>query len=163
MREAPLTGGVFCTNLHLPVCGIVESMTDNNAIIEGNYEKGFNPQVKVEEFHDKFEFPNRTTPTLDIPEKELRLKLIQEEVEELEKAYAEGDFVEVVDALADIAYVVYGAAAQHGVDLEQVFAEVHRSNMSKGGGKNADGKQGKGADYSPPNILAVLRAQGFEG
>lgn len=138
-------------------------MENSKNIIDGNYEKNFNPQGKVEEFHRKFGFTNRVKPTLDIPEKDLRLSLIREEVQELEEAYADNNLVEVADALADIIYVVYGTAAQHGIDLEHVFAEVHRSNMSKGGAKNSVGKLGKGDSYSAPDVLGVLKAQGFEG
>ena len=39
--------------------------------------------------------------------------------------------VETIDALADILYVVYGAGASFGIDLDKAFDIVHRSNMSK--------------------------------
>lgn len=42
--------------------------------------------------------------------------------------------------------------------MDRVFAEVHRSNMTKeGGGKRADGKILKGPGYESPDIAAVLR------
>ena len=61
----------------------------------------------------------------------LRLKLIQEEVRELEEAIRDGDMTETVDALADILDVVYGAGASFGINMDQAFNIVHESNMSK--------------------------------
>jgi len=61
----------------------------------------------------------------------LRMKLIREEVSELEQAVVEGDMKETIDALADILYVVYGAGASFGIDLDKAFSIVHESNMSK--------------------------------
>ena len=61
----------------------------------------------------------------------LRLDLINEEVNELNDAIKNNDFVETIDALADILYVVYGAGASFGIDLDKAFDVVHKSNMSK--------------------------------
>jgi predicted HAD superfamily Cof-like phosphohydrolase len=68
----------------------------------------------------------------------------------------------MVDALADILVVTYGAAIEMGVDLEPVFVEVHRSNMSKDGGKDPGGKILKGPSFSPPDILRELTRLGYE-
>jgi len=62
---------------------------------------------------------------------DLRLKLIEEEVQELADAMKEKDMVETVDALGDILYVVYGAGGAFGVDLDQAFDLIHKSNMTK--------------------------------
>jgi predicted HAD superfamily Cof-like phosphohydrolase len=62
---------------------------------------------------------------------DLRLKLIEEEVKELEDAMKEKDMVETVDALGDILYVVYGAGGAFGVNLDQAFDLIHKSNMTK--------------------------------
>jgi predicted HAD superfamily Cof-like phosphohydrolase len=51
----------------------------------------------------------------------LRYNLIHEEVTELREAIRDRDFVEVIDALTDILYVVYGAGATFGIDLEAGF------------------------------------------
>lgn len=61
----------------------------------------------------------------------LRLGLVNEEVKELNEAVENHDFVETIDALADILYVVYGAGASFGIDLDKAFNIVHDSNMSK--------------------------------
>ena len=62
---------------------------------------------------------------------DLRMKLIREEVQELEEAVKNHNMVETIDALSDILYVVYGAGATFGIDLDHAFDIVHRSNMSK--------------------------------
>jgi predicted HAD superfamily Cof-like phosphohydrolase len=63
----------------------------------------------------------------------------------------------MVDALCDLLYVTYGAAVDLGVDLQPFFAEVHRSNMAKvGGRKREDGKWLKPAGWTPPDIAGLL-------
>merc|ERR1712232_474376 len=42
-----------------------------------------------------------------------------------------GDMVETVDALGDILYVVYGAGGAFGINLDQAFDLIHKSNMTK--------------------------------
>ena len=97
---------------------------------------------------------------------ELRMDLIEEEVEEFNQAYcnATGSLVDVADALSDILYVVYGAGHAFGIDLDKCFSEVHRSNMSKLGndGKpiyREDGKILKGENFIEPNLEEVLNGQ----
>ena len=61
----------------------------------------------------------------------LRLDLIIEETNELKEAIETTNFTEVADALTDILYVVYGAGASFGIDLNRALDMVHQSNMSK--------------------------------
>lgn len=75
------------------------------------------------------------------------------------------DLVQLADALADIAYVICGTALEFGIPLDAVFAEVHRSNLSKIGpdGKPVvlpNGKIGKHAGYSPADVAGILRRAG---
>lgn len=120
---------------------------------------------QVQEFHETYNQPVRTTPSLDVPERKLRFDLIEEEFNELREALEADDIVEVADALGDIAYVVYGAAKTFGIPLDEVVDEIHRSNMSKLGedGKpiyrESDRKVLKGENYFPPNIKAILDAK----
>ena len=91
----------------------------------------------------------------------LRLNLIQEELDELNKAINEKDILEVADALTDILYVTYGAGHAFGIDLDKCFNEVQKSNMSKLGkdGKpiyNEHGKVMKGPDYFKPDLSKFL-------
>jgi len=115
----------------------------------------------VREFHEAFDIPIRDTPAADIGESDLRVRLLREEVREYSDAVAAGDLVEVADGLADIVYVVFGTALAHGIDLDAVLEEVHRSNMSKLGEDGRplfrdDGKVLKGPRYFRPDIAGVL-------
>jgi predicted HAD superfamily Cof-like phosphohydrolase len=118
-------------------------------------------QSMVEEFHHKFDILVNRKPTL--PGKsteELRVRLIQEEFDELHEAMADGNLVAVAKELADLLYVVYGTAVSYGIDMEPVFREVHRSNLSKVGGyKREDGKWVKPLTYSPAGLEPILEAQ----
>jgi predicted HAD superfamily Cof-like phosphohydrolase len=121
-------------------------------------------QAMVREFHRKYQSPARDTPILiDHKDRLRRARLIVSEAAEFLDAADQNDMIEMVDALADILVVTYGAAVEMGVDLEPVFKEVQRSNMSKDGGKDAGGKILKGPSFSPPEILRELRAQGWKG
>ena len=60
-----------------------------------------------------------------------RLKLIREEAKELEDAVEQQNMKEIIDALTDILYVVYGMGSALGIDLDKSFDIVHKSNMSK--------------------------------
>jgi predicted HAD superfamily Cof-like phosphohydrolase len=53
----------------------------------------------------------------------LKYGLVDEEVNELIEAYLENDIVEVVDALCDIKYVLYGMAAAFGINMDDEFKE----------------------------------------
>ena len=92
---------------------------------------------------------------------QLRVDLIEEELNELKEAIENNDIVEVADALTDILYVTYGAGHSFGVDLDECFDEVQRSNMSKLGedGKpiyNDSGKVMKGPNYFAPNLKKII-------
>jgi predicted HAD superfamily Cof-like phosphohydrolase len=78
------------------------------------------PVELVREFHTTYGQVIRTEPLFDVPEKTMRHSLIDEEVGELTDAYADHDFVEVIDALADIVYVAVGMAITHGITLNLV-------------------------------------------
>jgi predicted HAD superfamily Cof-like phosphohydrolase len=120
-------------------------------------------QQMVREFHEKYGAPVRNTPTLIPPRDRLRrARLIISEAAEFLEAADTDDVVEMIDALADLLVVTYGAAIELGVDLAPVFAEVHRSNMSKNGGRDAGGKILKGPGFRPPDILGELQRQGHE-
>ena len=118
-------------------------------------------QAMVEEFHHTFNILVHPSPTLvDERTRELRINLIQEEFEELQEALTRGDLEAISKEIADLLYVVYGTAVSHGIDMDPVFREVHRSNMSKEGGyKREDGKWVKPATYSPACLEPILAEQ----
>ena len=88
---------------------------------------------------------------------QLRVSLINEELEEFKEAIKNNDLKEAADALTDILYVTYGAGQAFGINLDKCFNEVQNSNMSKLGddGKpiyNEHGKVMKGPNYFKPNL-----------
>lgn len=104
---------------------------------------------------------NTLTPTFPGQKiRDLRRRLIEEEVQELWDAEAVDDIVEVADALTDILYVVYGMGLAYGINLDRCFDEVQRSNMSKVVEgkliKAPNGKVLKPDTYSPPDLNKVL-------
>lgn len=87
----------------------------------------------------------------------LRYDLIKEELEEFKVALKKRDIIEVADALGDLLFVVYGAGCQYGIDLEPVFEEIYKSNLTKAGGKvNKKGKITKGKNYKAPNLYKII-------
>ncbi len=118
-------------------------------------------QRMVEEFHRRFDIVVADRPCVpDEATRALRVRLIQEEFEEFQQAMAQSDLHGMAKELADLLYVVYGSAVSCGIDMEPVFREVHRSNMSKvGGHKREDGKWVKPPTYSPADLQAILAGQ----
>lgn len=125
------------------------------------------PQEKVREFHAVFgglgpRYPQHPLPSIAL----LRARLVNEEAKEFEQAIKAGDIVNAAKELADLLYVVYGAADAYGIELDTVFDLVHESNMSKLGadGKpvvREDGKVLKGPNFKPaePEVAGELVRQ----
>ncbi len=118
-------------------------MTNFNKV--GVFMKTFGQEVKNK--------PSFSTEKI----KQLRISLIQEELDELKEAMTNNDLLEVADALTDLLYVTYGAGHAFGIDLDKCFNEVQNSNMSKLGedGKpiyNELGKVMKGPNYFKPDL-----------
>jgi predicted HAD superfamily Cof-like phosphohydrolase len=119
----------------------------------------------VEEFHEIFKIGNRYEPTGTVPAEEamLRFNLLKEENEEYLEACKNGDVVEIADALGDLLYITFGTILRHGLQhkIEEVFDEIHRSNMSKldANGQpifREDGKVMKSERYFRPDIKSIL-------
>lgn len=123
-----------------------------------------NPILKsLLEFNHAFEIPKLDKPGLSNQDLiELRIKLLKEEVDEYAEAARSGDLVEVLDALADIGYILAGTIINHGMQqiYDDAFNEVHRSNMAKlVDGKvlrRDDGKVMKPEGWMPPNLSQFL-------
>jgi predicted HAD superfamily Cof-like phosphohydrolase len=116
-----------------------------------NYEK-----VKIfmetfgQEIKEKAGFPDSKISNL-------RYDLIEEELKELKEALENKNIKEVADALTDILYVTYGAGHAFGINLNECFEEVQKSNMSKLGRDgnpiyNEKGKVMKGPNYFKPDL-----------
>jgi predicted HAD superfamily Cof-like phosphohydrolase len=119
----------------------------------------------VREFHHAFGVPapEHSTGHVDEELRRSREALMTEELKELLDAMGREDLVAIADGLADLLYVVFGTAVAYGIPMDEVFAEVHRSNMTKLGpdGKPIIGEEGKrlkGPGYVPPNIQTLVGA-----
>jgi predicted HAD superfamily Cof-like phosphohydrolase len=89
---------------------------------------------QVADFHRTFNAPILDTPQIPSEQRcELRVNLLQEELNELAQAIKDNDIVEIADALCDIQYVLSGAVLEFGLGdkFVELFNEVQRSNMSK--------------------------------
>jgi len=107
-----------------------------------------------QEIKDNASFPDKKIV-------QLRIDLIQEELNELKDAINNNDIIEVADALTDILYVTYGAGHSFGINLDKCFNEVQDSNMSKLDENkqpiyNDNGKVMKGPNYFPPNLKKII-------
>lgn len=120
----------------------------------------------VEEFHETYGLPVHGEPDLSCEQtKQLRINLLQEELNELKEALEDNDPVETLDALIDLQYVLDGAFLSFGLQgaKQAAFEEVHRSNMSKLGedGKPIrrpeDGKVMKGPNYFRPDLAQFIK------
>lgn len=125
-------------------------------------KKKLSPFEMVREFHVTYDLPVVDSPGHPPVDRiNLRKELISEEYWEYTRAVDNDDLVNIAQELADIIYVVYGAALEYGIPLDEVFAEIHRANMSKLDSdgsvlRRADGKVLKGPKYSPPNLEKIL-------
>ena len=90
---------------------------------------------EVEQFNQLMNKPNNYEPT--IPGKkdwQFVIDFVKEELEEYEQAYKNGDIVEILDALCDIAYVSLGNGTMlHGLKdkIWPAYQEIQASNLSK--------------------------------
>lgn len=91
---------------------------------------------KVLEFNRAFNIATKTKPSPEVLQEnerliKYRLSLVKEEFEELKQAVKDKNFTEIIDALADIEYVVLGFYTALGINADEAFDIVHKSNMSK--------------------------------
>ncbi|MCY4562022.1 MAG: nucleoside triphosphate pyrophosphohydrolase family protein [Flavobacteriaceae bacterium] len=124
------------------------------------------PISLVTEFHKAYGLDNNKSPTISLSKEivSLRHRLMKEETQEYFQAASKGDLVETVDALGDMLYILCGTIICHGCQdlIEDVFKEIHRSNMSKldeNGNPiyRKDGKVLKGPGYSPPKLAEIVQ------
>lgn len=118
-----------------------------------------NEQAQVAEFMRRAEqlVPARPMmPSFDV--RELRLRLIGEELEELAGHFQDNNLVKTYDAILDLLVVVIGTACACGLTIGPGWTEVHRSNMTKfiDGHKRIDGKWLKGPSYQPPQLAKIV-------
>lgn len=111
----------------------------------------------VKKFHEKFGLPTGREDVLSGDDSLIRYRLgfLREELEELDKALAEGDRVGAFDALLDLVYVAHGTALMLGIDPHQWhsgMAAVQAANMAKVRCADAsESKRGHSADVRKPD------------
>ncbi len=124
-----------------------------------------NKQLKqLEEFHEVFKSVWNDSPTeIDEKTKKMRIALMREELEELVEAMENESIEDIAKEIADLLYVTYGTIGAYGLQnkMEEIFSEVHRSNMSKLGENGElvlreDGKVLRGPNYTPAKIKEIL-------
>jgi predicted HAD superfamily Cof-like phosphohydrolase len=99
--------------------------------------------------------------------------LVKNKSDELIASMLKGDLVGIADGIADVLYVVIGTAVAYGIDIQEVFDEVHRSNLSKTVWseelqrytieKDEFGKGVKPPTFSPANIPPIIERQIEQG
>lgn len=123
----------------------------------------------VRRFHEVFQCHLERTPVAELPSdiSEWRIRMLLEELEEYRAAVRDNDIVEIADALTDMLYVLLGTFITHGLQdiAEELFDEVHRSNMSKldEQGKpifRNDGKVLKSNRFSGPDLRSIIAKAG---
>ena len=119
-------------------------------------------------FRDQAKFMNacgQTVGNRNPDQFDLYLKLIQEEVEELQTAVDNNDRVEQLDALIDILVVTVGAVQSLGVDGEGAWKEVMSTNFAKIDSltgrvrKREDGKILKPVGWRPPELSKYINRE----
>lgn len=121
---------------------------------------------KVGEFNTKMRLPVAAraegAALLSFRDFNYREAFINEELKELKEAQLARDISGVADALADLLYVIYGTAHYYGIPMDDVFSEVHASNMRKTLGRGS--LRGdidpviKPPGWTPPDVAGVLLA-----
>ena len=119
-------------------------------------------EALVSEFHDGMGHPVEMIPGL--PEdniRELRKKLIKEETDELLEAMDTMDLGHIAKEMADLIFVIIGAALVYGIPITRAFIEVCKSNMTKITDMlvfDEDGKLMKPDTYKEPDMNSLIEA-----
>jgi predicted HAD superfamily Cof-like phosphohydrolase len=119
-------------------------------------------------FRDQAKFMNACGQTVgerNQDQFDLYLKLIKEEVDELQTAVDQNDRVEQLDALIDIMVVTVGAVQSLGVDGEGAWKEVMSTNFAKIDSltgrvrKREDGKVLKPVGWRAPELSKYINKE----
>ena len=93
-----------------------------------------------------------------------RMRLISEEAAELLIALHENDRKKLIDATADLLYVIYGTAEVYNFSADIAFERVHESNMTKDA-ESKHGKPVKGTNFKEPyldDLIIDSFSRGYE-
>ena len=125
----------------------------------------------IRRFHEKFGLAYNGPPRdLEGELARFRLDFLDEELGELNHAYADDRPEEVLDALVDLCYVAIGTAYLHGYDFSEAWSRVHAANMSKVRAESAsDSKRGSAFDvvkpegWEAPDLKDLVRTGDVQG
>ena len=120
---------------------------------------------QVAEFHRTFNAPILDTPQIPLDRAELRINLLQEELNELKEAIKNNDIVEVADAFADLQYVLSGAICNSQEEADATILHYQEKGQDayseKSGEKynvhrKSDNKVLKSINYSPADLKSII-------
>ena len=105
--------------------------------------------------------PMQDTPALPGDDRrQLRRDLLAEEFREYCEAESADEMTEIADALGDMMVIIAGTALEYGIPLDEVLAEIMRSNHDKFPDgvvrRRDDGKILKPEGWTPPDVEGVL-------
>ncbi len=124
-------------------------------------------EMLVKQFNETYGVEMSDKPRLPTEVEAYRIsELINEELYETEVELDNMRLPELAKELTDILYVTAQQMAVLGLPIDALLREVQRSNLSKLGSNGKpiyrdDGKVLKGPDYSPADIISVLRKNGL--
>jgi|LauGreDrversion4_2_1035121.scaffolds.fasta_scaffold299309_2 predicted HAD superfamily Cof-like phosphohydrolase len=104
----------------------------------------------------------QTTNIVNINQANMYIKAVEEEFNELKKAYVEKDYVEVLDGIIDVIVTATNLGLSLNMDLQGAWDEILKSNIAKidlkSGkvNKRQDGKVIKPEGWQPPELKAFL-------
>lgn len=138
-------------------------MNNTNDSIKANVDR-------IVEFHKKFNLPVGSPMTMQTDDvHRLEFNLMIEELMEFKHACDNKDAVEILDAIADMFFVLISISIEHGVHdiIPELLDEVISSNMTKTISgeiqKRNDGKIiTKGKEFVPVDFFRFVRKLGVK-
>ena len=104
--------------------------------------------------HDAMGVSVPDRPVADPPGWRKRADGMQASLAEYVEGAQEGDPLAVAEALGELLYAVHGTALVHGIALDAVLAEVHRSSLARAA--PPDGRGGSADTDDQPDIPGAL-------
>lgn len=117
-----------------------------------------NLEERVRRFHRQIGHPCPFSPLVMSKEQAaLRIRLLREELAELEKAIEAEDLPGILGESVDLAYVAAGTAAACGLPFEVGLSVIHRANMQKKANPQG-GKAIKPEGWTAPDLPKIVEA-----
>ena len=114
-----------------------------------NWVDDINAMHKKFGVHDWFKAELKKAPNKLKEFLEVRMKMVQEEVDETNEAIQHKDPEEIVDGLIDICVFAIGTLDAFGVDAYKAWDEIYNANMMK----NVGVKEGRPNPLGLPDLI----------